>query len=74
MQGEDRGPPASARPAVLRTAREKITYNAPDSTIAAARVSTHAITDRAAPIRSNTREYTFEHKSLAASFLKLLEH
>jgi hypothetical protein len=31
-------------------------------------------TDRAALVRSNTTEYTFEHRSLAASFLKLPEH
>jgi hypothetical protein len=30
-------------------------------------------TDRAALVRSNT-EYTFEHRGLAASFLKLPEH
>jgi hypothetical protein len=31
-------------------------------------------TDRAALVRSNTTECTFEHRSLAASFLKLPEH
>jgi hypothetical protein len=48
----------------------------------AAEISVGNPTDRAAAVRSNklrqsaatTREYTFVHKSLAACFLKTLEH